>query len=89
MFKSSTQDQPENNHKVILHLIYTLKRVLKCFKIEIKEKNINYVQINQEIKSKTIEKSEMDPNIFIKFLVIFKSQKLFFKLFKFAQTNRK
>ena len=41
------------------------------FKIEIKEKNINYVQINQEIKSKTIEKSEMNSNIFIKFLVIF------------------
>ena len=56
MIKTSTQDQPENNHKIILHLIYALKRVLKCFKIEIREKNINYVQINQEIKIKTIEK---------------------------------
>ena len=32
------------------------------------EENINYVQINQEMKNKAIEKkSEMDPNIFIKF----------------------
>ena len=71
MIKNSTQDQPENNHKIILHLVYTLKKILKCFKIEIREKNINYVQINQEILSKTIEKSEMNSNIFIKFLVIF------------------
>ena len=62
------------------------------FKIENKEKNINYVQINQEIKSKTIEKSEMDPNIFINFLVIFKSQKLFLnylKLFKLTENRSK
>ena len=59
MIKNSTQDQPENNHKIILHLIYTLKKFLKCFKIEIKEKNINYVQINQEIKSKTMENQKM------------------------------
>ena len=59
MIKNSTQDQPENNHKIILPLIYALKRIFKCFKIEIKEKNINYIQINQENKSKTIEKSEM------------------------------
>ena len=38
MTKNLTQDQPENNHKIILHLIYILKKVLKCFKIEIKEK---------------------------------------------------
>ena len=41
------------------------------FKKENNEKNINYVQINQEMKSMAIEKSKMDPNIFIKFLVIF------------------
>ena len=35
-------------------------KVLKYFKIEIKEKNINYIQINQENKSKAIEKSEMN-----------------------------
>ena len=40
-------------------------------KKENNEKNINYVQINQEIKSKTIEKSEKDSNDFINFLVIF------------------
>ena len=45
--------------------------------MEIRKKNINYIQINQEKLSKTIEKSEKDSNIFIKFLVIFKSQKLF------------
>ena len=33
------------------------------FKIENKEKNINYIQINQEIKSKTMEKLEMDSKI--------------------------
>ena len=60
MTKNLIQDQPENNHKIILHLIYTLKKVLKCFKIEIKEKNKNYIQINQENKSKTTEKSEMN-----------------------------
>ena len=58
--QNSTQVQPENNNKIILHLIYTLKRFLKCFKIEIKEKNINYVQINQEIISKIIEKLEIN-----------------------------
>ena len=71
MIKNLTQDQPENNHKIIIHLLYTLKRVLKCFKIENIRENINHVQINQEIISKTIEKSEMNSNIFIKFLVIF------------------
>ena len=71
MIKNSTQDQPENNHKIKLHLMYTLKKVLEMFKIEIRDKNINYVQINQEIKSKTIEKSEKDSNDFINFLVIF------------------
>ena len=71
MIKHSTPAHPENKHKIILHLIYTLKRVLKSFKIKIRDKNINYVQINQEIKSKTIEKSEKDSNIFIKILVIF------------------
>ena len=25
MIKNSTQDQPKNNHKIILHLIYTKK----------------------------------------------------------------
>ena len=48
--------------------------------MENNEENINYIQINQEIKNKTIEKSEMDPNIFIKILVIFKSQKIFLKI---------
>ena len=44
--KNLTQGQPENNHKIILHLIYTLKRF---FKMEIKEeKNINYIQINKK-----------------------------------------
>ena len=71
MIKNSIQDQPENNHKIILHLIYALKRVLKWFKIGIREKNINYVQINQEKSEDTIEKSEMISNIFINFLVIF------------------
>ena len=80
MIQNLTQDQPENNHKIILYLIYTLKGFKKCLKIKIEEKNINYVQINQERISKAIEKSEMDPNIFIKFLVILKSQKLFLKL---------
>ena len=55
MIKHLTQDHPENSHNIILYLIYTKK----CFKIEIKEKNINYIQINQENK-KTIEKSEMN-----------------------------
>ena len=41
------------------------------------EENINYVQLNQEMKNKAIEKSEMDPNIFVKILVIFKSQTIF------------
>ena len=55
--------------------------------MEIRKKNINYIQINQEKLSKTIEKSEMDPNIFINFLVIFKSQKLFLNYLKlFKQT---
>ena len=35
------------------------------------EENIKYIQINQDIKNKTIEKLEMGPNIFIKILVIF------------------
>ena len=49
MIKNSTQDQQENNHKNnITFNIYALKRVLKCFKIEIREKNNNYIQINQE-----------------------------------------
>ena len=26
MVKNLTQDQPENKHKIILHLIYTLKK---------------------------------------------------------------
>ena len=71
MIKNLIQDQPENSHKMILHLIYTKKVSKKCFKIEIKEKYINYVQIDQEITSKSIEKSEIDPNDFINFLVIF------------------
>ena len=70
MIKNSTQDQPENNHKMILHLIYTLKRVLKCFKIEIRDKNIHYVQTNQEMNS----------NIFMKFLVIFLKSETIFKI---------
>ena len=41
------------------------------------------------MKNKAIEKSEMDPNIFIKILVIFKSQKLFLNYLKIAQTNKK
>ena len=71
MIQNLTQDYPENHHKIILHLIYTLKMFFKMFYIKIKEKNINYVQINQEIKSKTIEKSEKGSNDFISFLVIF------------------
>ena len=47
MIKNSIQNQSENNHKIILYLNICIK---KGFKIEIKEKNINYVQINQEIK---------------------------------------
>ena len=39
--------------------------------MEIREQNSNYIQINQEKISKTIEKSEMNSNIFIKFLVLF------------------
>ena len=45
-------------------------------------KYINYVQINQEVKNKAIEKLEMDPYIFIKILVIFKSQELFLNYLK-------
>ena len=41
------------------------------YKMEIREKNSNYIQINQEKISKTIKKSRMNSNIFIKFLVIF------------------
>ena len=48
--------------------------------MENNEENINYVQINQEMKNKAIEKSEMDPNIFTNFLVIFRSRKLFLKI---------
>ena len=48
--------------------------------MENNEENINYIQINQEMKNKTIEKSEMCSNIFIKILGIFKSQKLFLKI---------
>ena len=33
--------------------------------MEIRKKNINYIQINQEKLSKAIEKSEKDSNIFI------------------------
>ena len=36
-----------------------------------RENKINYVQINQEIKSKTIEKSEKGSNNFKKILMIF------------------
>ena len=53
--------------------------------MENNEENINYIQINQEMKNKTIEKSEMDANIFIKILVIFKSQKLFLNYLKFLK----
>ena len=42
--------------------------------------NINNIQINQEIKSKTIEKSEKVSNNCTNFLVVFKSQKLFLKI---------
>ena len=49
--RNSTQVQPENNYKIILHLIYTLK---KGFKMKIRRKNINYIQINQEKFSNTI-----------------------------------
>ena len=35
------------------------------------EENINYIQINQEMEYKTIEKSEKRPSNFTKFLVIF------------------
>ena len=31
MIKNLIQDQPENNHKIILHLIYTLNWVFKMF----------------------------------------------------------
>ena len=48
--------------------------------MENNEENINYIQINQEMKNKTIEKSEKRPSDFIKFLGIFKSQKLFLKI---------
>ena len=77
MIKNLTQDQPENNHKIILHLIYTSK---KCLKIEIKIKNINYVPINQEIKGKTIEKSEKGSNDFINFFGNFLKSETIFKI---------
>ena len=67
MIKNSTQDHPENNHKIIFHLIYTLKKVFKMFfKREKYQLCSNYSR-----KIKTIEKSEMNSNIFIKILVIF------------------
>ena len=35
MIQNLTQDQPENNHKIISHLIYTLKGFKKMFKNQI------------------------------------------------------
>ena len=49
-------------------------------KMKIREKNINYVQINQEWLSKTIEKSGMNSNLFIKFLVSFLKSETIFKI---------
>ena len=51
--------------------------------------NINNIQINQEIKNKTIEKSEKGSNNFTKLLVIFLSQKLFLKLKEMGKINQK
>ena len=48
--------------------------------MENNEENANYIQINPEIKNKTIEKSENRPRNFTKFLGIFKSQKIFLKI---------
>ena len=39
--------------------------------MENNEENVNYIQINQEMKNKTIEKSEKRPSNFMKFLGIF------------------
>ena len=47
--------------------------------MENNEENANYIQINQEMKNKTIEKSEKRASNFIKLLGIFKSHKLFLK----------
>ena len=44
------------------------------------EGNTNYIQINQEMKNKTIEKSEKGPSNFTKILGILKNQKLFLKI---------
>ena len=71
MIKNLTQDYPEKSSQNNIALNIYIKRFFKMFYIKIKEKNINYVQINQEILSKTLEKSERDSNIIISILVIF------------------
>ena len=43
-------------------------------------KKVNYIQINQEMKDKTIEKSDNRSSNYTIFLGIFKSQKLFLKI---------
>ena len=48
--------------------------------MENNEENINYIQINQEMKNKTTEKSEKRPSNFTKILLILKSQKLYLKI---------
>ena len=48
--------------------------------MENNEENANYIQINQEMENKTIEKSEQRPSNFTKNLGIFKSQKLFLRI---------
>ena len=48
--------------------------------MKIKEKNINYIQINQEMKSKTIEKSEKGSNNFTNFFGNFLKSETIFKI---------
>ena len=72
--------QPENIHKIIIYLIYTLKVLKNVLKMENNGEKVNYIQINQEMKDKTIEKSENRSSNYTNFLGIFKSHKLILKI---------
>ena len=57
--------------------------------MKIKGKVAKYTQSIKEKLNETIEKSEVIRNIFIKFLVIFKSQKLFLNYLKLLKQTKK
>ena len=66
--QSKTASKYSQNNNIINMFIKGFKNVLK---MENNEENSNYIKINQEMKSKTIEKSEKRPSNFTKILGIF------------------